>query len=320
MSLKGTVVNIQRYTVHDGPGIRTEFFLKGCPLSCPWCGNPESRLADPEPGIYPAKCIGSDLCTACTNACPVPGAITFKDGKIDRIDREKCSGCMKCFDACPAEAIRRWGRQMSADEAMDVILRDRAYYKASDGGITVSGGDPLVQADFVKALFERCRAEGIHTCLESSLYASRDVIEPLLACTDMMISDLKHMDSRRHKSVIGVGNELILDNIERIALAGMPLILRVPLIPGFNDDEDNIRASALYLKERLKNRVQQVQILPFMRLGEEKYRSLDRDYPMRDIDDGTRERCNGRAREIAEDFNSKGIPCIVGTSHKESSH
>lgn len=310
---EGIVFNIQRFTIHDGPGLRTELFLKGCPLRCRWCSNPESQRLRPEVGVYRSKCIGRKVCRACCEVCPKGEELfRFTVGKLAGIDRSRCTDCLRCLDECPSDALKRWGERMTVEQCMDIIRRDLGYYEKSGGGVTVSGGDPLVQADFVQALFEACRREGIHTCCESTLHIKWSEIEKVLPYTDLFISDLKHMDSAIHKEYTGAGNELVLENLERLTAAGHDLILRIPVIPGINDDKDNIEASADFILNRLHGRVRTLQLLSFMRLGEEKYRSLGRDYPMEKLH-FRRQSFQKHVEALAEYFRSRGIHCLVGT-------
>ncbi len=313
---EGIVFNVQRFTIHDGPGMRTEFFLKGCPLRCRWCSNPESQRLQPEVGVYRQKCIGRRHCNACAESCPEgPELFRFTVGKLATLDRQRCTDCLRCLSECPSDALKRWGEIMSVEDCMTLIRRDRGYYERSGGGVTVSGGDPLLQADFVLALFQACRTEKIHTCCESTLHGPWREVEKLLPVTDLFISDLKHMDSEVHKEYCGAGNEVILKNLERLTDAGHELILRIPVIPGVNDDEANIRASADFIQDRLQGRIRTLQLLSFMRLGEEKYRSLGRAYPM----EGLRFRRSSfqkKVENIAAYFRSRGIHCIVGTHER----
>ena len=312
----GTVFNIQRFTIHDGPGMRTELFLKGCPLRCRWCSNPESQIPALQPGVYTSRCIGSDSCGRCLDVCPESGALRFEDGILTSIDRTLCTDCIQCSNACPADAIRRWGDVMTVDECMNIILRDRRYYEESGGGVTVSGGEPLLQSSFVKELFSACRSEGIHTCLESTLCVSERCIDEVFPVTDLFISDLKCTDSDRHHLYTGMGNELILTNLTALSRKTSRIILRIPVIPGVNDDDRNIRDSADFILNQMQGRIDTLQLLSFMFLGEEKYRSLDMPYPMQGLA-LDRELFQKKVKKIASYFRSRGINCTVGNKKQE---
>ena len=316
MSVQGIVFNIQRFTIHDGPGMRTELFLKGCPLSCSWCSNPEGMKPYIQPGIYRQKCISHKNCGICEQVCMQEGTLQFYRQKLVSIDREKCTNCMECADMCPSEAIKQWGKAMTVEECMKEIRRDIGYYERSGGGVTVSGGDPLMQSDFVAELFAACRAENIHTCCESTFHTDWKEIEKILPVTDLLISDIKHMDPGRHKQHTGVDNRRILDNLRHLAKAGRELILRIPVIPDINDDMKNMEATADFIINDLGDSVRTLQLLSFMRLGVEKYQSLGMPYEMKDV------RFNRRSlqkhiNELADYFNSRDIHCLVGTREKE---
>lgn len=308
----GIVFNIQRFTVHDGPGIRTEIFLKGCPMRCRWCSNPEGLRRAAEPGIYPSRCLGRDVCGTCLKEAPEGTEVLFDEaGLIRKVETDGTDAWKRCAESCPSDAIRVWGEELSVEDAMDLVLRDKAYYDRSGGGITVSGGEPLLQSGFVRELFERCREEGIHTCLESSLCAGREAVEELLPVTDLWIFDLKMMDPAKHQKYTGADNGRILANARNITEAGQKPIVRIPVIPGINDDEENVRRTADFVQKDLRGCVREVQLLNYMRLGEEKYRSLGRPYPMQGFEfdqDGA----NRRLGEIAGVFTDRGIPCVSG--------
>lgn len=315
MEQKGIVFNIQRFTIHDGPGLRTEIFLKGCPMRCKWCSNPESWKLKEELGVYKSKCISLKKCGACLEACPQKDALLFDRGKLNSIDYSKCTNCQACFNACPSDAIKQWGKSMTVEECMEIIRKDKGYYDKSGGGVTVSGGDPLLQSNFVRELFKTCREEGIQTCLESTFHGKWSEIEKILPYTDIIISDLKHMDNDRHKEVIGIGNELVLENLKKLSELGKYFILRIPVIPDVNDDKENIKASAEFIINEMGNHINTLQLLSFMRLGEEKYTSLNIPYSMEKVK-FHRKTFQKRVNEIADYFNQRGIHCMVGTKEK----
>lgn len=314
---QGSVFNVQRFTIHDGPGMRTELFLKGCPLRCRWCSNPEGQLLISQPGVYSSRCIGPKSCGACLQSCPRKEALIFENNVLSSIDRDLCNDCMACCDVCPADAIRRWGDEMTVEECMEIIRRDRSYYDESGGGVTVSGGEPLLQSSFVKALFSECREEGIHTCLESTLCVPWERVLEVLPETDLVIADLKMMDSKKHLLNTGVGNEQILSNLKALSEKSSRIILRIPVIPGVNDDDDNIRRSADFIQDEMHGAIECLQLLSFMFLGEEKYQSLGMPYPMKALK-FDRESFQKRVEEIAQYFLSRKINCTIG--NKSISH
>jgi pyruvate formate lyase activating enzyme len=265
---RGVVFNIQRYSIHDGPGIRTTVFLKGCPLRCFWCQNPESQKTRPEVFLKKSACL---LCGRCVAACP-EGASSIVDG-ICVIDRKKCSGCGTCVEVCSNDARTLMGRWASVDEVMSEVLRDKRFYANSGGGVTLSGGDPTAQPRFALALLQACKAAGLHTAIETCGCTSWRVFSRLLEHVDLVLFDIKHLDSGKHREGTGRPNALILENAARIARS-KPMRVRVPVIPGFNDSPEAIRAIARFVREELG--ALEIDLLPYNRMGESKYEFLGR--------------------------------------------
>ena len=265
----GVVFNIQRYSIHDGPGIRTTAFLKGCPLRCAWCQNPESQILRPEIFFVSENCKG---CGTCAQACQ-QGAIAVVDG-LARTDRAKCVGCGECTEVCPNEARNLMGRTATALEVFQELAADEIFYQRSGGGATLSGGEPLAQPEFAMAVFRLCREASIHTALDTCGHAPWETMRQVLEYVDLVLYDLKHMDPEQHKRYTGVSNELILENAKRIHQLGIPMLARVPVIPGHNDDQENMVATAVFIATELGESTP-VHLLPYHRLGETKHERME---------------------------------------------
>ena len=266
------VFDIQRFCVHDGPGIRTTVFLKGCPLRCLWCHNPESLDPAPALSFTESRCIG---CGACLTACPV-GAHVLDRGKC-RIDRTCCRSCGACAVACPTQALETVGRSMTVQEVLSVVSEDRPFYERSGGGLTVSGGEPLAQIDATEALLTSARAEGLHCCLDTSGFGPSSSIERVLPFVDLFLYDVKETDEGRHVSHTGVPNDGILENLRRLSAAGARIRLRLPLIPGLNDRDDHLDRVADIISGLRP--LEGVEVLPYHRLGEGKRAQLGLEGP-----------------------------------------
>ncbi len=262
-AVRGRVFDIQRFAIHDGPGIRTTVFLKGCPLQCAWCHNPESQQHQVEVSWDPAKCIG---CGYCFKACP-QGCHTLEDGR-HLLDRTHCLQCGVCAAQCYARALEVIGRDISVAETLQEVLKDQPFYDTSGGGLTVSGGEPMAQFVFTRALLRAAKAAGLHVCLETAGFAPWEQYEQLLGSVDLFLFDYKESDPVRHRAFTGVPPDVILANLERLDARGAALVLRCPIIPGCNARDDHFAALAA-LANRLP-RVQAVNLMPYHPLGESK--------------------------------------------------
>lgn len=311
----GVVFNLQRFSVHDGPGIRTVVFLKGCSLRCLWCSNPESLSRRVQLGINPDRCIGVDKCDACFEAAPDPDAFVIRDQRVVGLDAERPASYLACAEACPTGALKAWGRETTAGEVLKEVIADRACYAESGGGLTLSGGEALIQKEFAVELLKGARAEGINTCVETALNYKGEVLDGVLPLVDLFLCDLKHMDAAAHRRFTGVSNEAVLGNLHRLVAAGADIVIRIPVVPGHNGTEENLRATASFLARELGGRIRQVQLLPFRKLGEEKYASLGLPYPMKDFTSPPREVWEADLLGFAQMMSGYGVPAVAGAGN-----
>lgn len=268
--LTGVVFGIQRFSIHDGPGIRTTVFLKGCNVNCRWCHNPEGICRQPIIGYTAAKCVG---CGSCAGACP-NGCHSVSNGE-HHFDRSACVACGKCVQACPAHALELFGKRMTADEVMKVIVKDRKYYR-KDGGVTLSGGEALLQKDFALELLRRCRAEGIPCALETNGIHRFETLWEVMPYVDLFLLDYKATDPKTHREYVGCSNEPVLQNLQKLLENGAKVLLRCPIIPGVNDNTAHFDAIA-DLTRRFPALLG-AEILPYHKLGVSKAKRIDAYY------------------------------------------
>jgi pyruvate formate lyase activating enzyme len=276
----GNVFSIQKYSVHDGPGIRTVVFLKGCPLRCAWCSNPESQLLTPELAYNRNKCLGLDKCVRCVKVCEAGALTEDAEGKLS-IDRTLCTQCQKCAAACPAGAMITYGEETSVDAALRRVEEDGLFYSRSGGGMTLSGGEPFLQAEFATALLREAQNRCINTAVESCGAASYDTFKDALQYVDTLMFDVKSLNDDKHREFTGHSNERILHNLRRIRedYPSLAIRVRTPIIPGFNDTEDDVRSIIAFLETLPGDKVE-YEILEYHRMGQPKYESTGREYPL----------------------------------------
>jgi pyruvate formate lyase activating enzyme len=273
---QGLVFDIKKFSIHDGPGIRTTVFFKGCPLTCPWCHNPESQAPDRELILRPGRCIH---CGACLDACP-HGAVV-RDGDDYGVAPDLCQLCGACVKVCYTEAREIVGQVMTTDEVMAEVVRDLAFYDQSGGGVTFSGGEPLAQPEFLAALLRASRQAGIHTALDTCGYAPWPVLDALRDDVDLFLYDLKVMDEQEHRRLTGVSNRPILENLRALSEGGHAIVLRIPVIPGINDSPDNLAALAAFAAAL--PHLEGIDLLPYHPTALDKYARMHRPYSLPDL-------------------------------------
>jgi pyruvate formate lyase activating enzyme len=288
----GHIYDIQGYAVHDGPGIRTTVYTKGCPLRCLWCHSPESLRHEFELSYLPIKCLGMELCkNACADACPegalrkdLPEKALDGSGMIQKakIDREKCNACLKCAGVCITKALYASGRETTVDEVFERVCKDRGFFE-NGGGVTISGGEAMAQFAFTYNLAKRLKDSGLHICLDTTGFADTKLFEEIMPYIDLFLYDIKHMDTETHKKLTGVGNEQILHNARFLAENKAALQIRVPVIPKLTDKQPHLRQTAEFCVS-LGSAVQLVQLLPYHATGKMKYDRLGLKYKLPNVE------------------------------------
>ena len=296
----GVIINIQKYSVHDGPGIRTTVFLKGCPLSCWWCHNPESQNPNHEIMFFEERCTG---CGVCVKRCPQRAISMVNNAPI--VEEGNCTFCGKCADFCPNNAREYVGKDMTVQELMKEIIKDEVFYEESNGGVTFSGGEPLIQGEFLYEVLKSCKERGIHTAVDTSGCAAWEKLEKISNKVDLFLYDLKLMNNERHKKYMGTENIIILENLKRLSAKGANIFVRMPIISGINDDDENINEAIKFLSNI---NVNQVNLLTYHKMGMDKYRRLKMEYKLSGMEKPSEE----RMAEIAEKFTQKGLKVKIG--------
>lgn len=296
----GTIVNIQKYSIHDGPGIRTTVFLKGCALNCWWCHNPESQNPKPEIMFFKERCTS---CGSCIKRCPQK-AIEFVEG-YPVVDESKCTLCGKCSDFCPSNARELIGKEITVKDLMKEIIKDEAFYDESNGGVTFSGGEPLLHADYLNNVLKSCKSKGIHTTIDTSGFAAWEQFEKIVDNVDLFLFDIKHMNNEKHMEYMGVGNEVILENLKKLSERGSNIYIRMPIIAGVNDDDENIDKAVDFIS---KLNIIHVNLLPYHKMGMDKYRRLNMAYKLSGLEMPSDEVMS----KIADKFKKAGIKIKIG--------
>ncbi len=294
------ILKIQRFCINDGPGIRTTLFFKGCPLRCQWCHNPESQSADADVLLNEQLC---ERCGLCARACPNKAHVITPEEHY--IDHEKCVRCGVCVSQCVPGALSRFGEVMTVDEVMETVLRDKDYYDGSGGGVTLSGGEPLGQPEALRAIVSDCAQEGVSVYLDTCGYAERPLFQEIAPTAQGVLFDLKHLDGQRHRELVGVDNDAILDNFAFACSLDLDLHVRFVVVPGLTDDADNLAAMvSLFRRHGFAGALE---LLPYHRYGAAKYRHMGRSYGLTDAPTPTHERVD----EVKEYFDDQGIATSV---------
>ncbi len=296
----GNIFSIERHALHDGDGIRTIVYFKGCPLRCLWCSNPESQDVQDYLAVFWNRCI---YCDKCVEVCPQKAFRRTETGLEH--DRGRCAADGHCVEVCPADALRLWGRRMAVEEVLAEVSKDLPFYLASGGGVTLSGGETMMQAPFATRLLEACREQGIHTALETCGHARWTAFQAIVPHLDQLMYDIKHMDSSRHVQLTGVPHRLILDNAGRLAGRGVAMTIRQTVIPGQNDSKENIHQLAEFVKG-LAGRPP-IELLPYHGYGAPKYEQLDRGYSLTELEPPTQEQLQ-RLRDLVR---GHGLRCEI---------
>ncbi len=307
-TVMGNLLRIERSSIHDGQGLRTVIFLKGCSLICPWCSTPESQRFEAEKGYDRMRCTA---CFKCMLSCPAEAISVSGDGLGVETDSEKCRHCFKCFEVCPVNAVKKYGYSSTVAQVIEEISKDEIFYYHSGGGVTLSGGEPLCQPEFCLQLLQECKKLGINTAIETSLQVSYEKLEASLPWLDHLYADIKHMDDAAHRLVVGEGNSEILENLLKADQSELSfnITVRIPLIPGFNDSETNL-LSVIDFCQPLK-KIRAIELLPYHRMGSVTYRLLGLDYACSNVIPPTIE----KMQELADLMSSRGtgIPVGVGS-------
>lgn len=297
---KGIVCEIEKYAIYDGPGIRTVVFLKGCPLNCLWCSNPETQKKENELYYNSNKCIS---CNRCLNVCQ-RNALEVKENKIC-VNREKCNACGECVKACPMGAVNLVGKNMSVNEVFEEVEKDMIFYQQSGGGVTVSGGEVLMHGSFVQALLKKCKENYIHTAIETSGFGNYETLKNLAEYADLIMFDVKHTKNEIHKNLTGVENTIIFNNLSKLSQIHKNIIIRVPLITGLNDSVKNIEKTANIAKD---NGIKEIHLLPYHSLGKEKYKQLNKKYDLKELKTPK----EVHVKTLKEIIENHGIKCVIG--------